>query len=80
MKDSGIILTAATCWEGKFLECPSNLTARGGYGTVYKGLCDETQEVCAIKEMALDDIFEREVSAMTLMPEHVCPDISAASE
>lgn len=53
---------------------------RGGYGTVYKGFCGETQELCAIKEMTLDDIFEREMSAMKMMPEHVNPNLPAESE
>ena len=40
---------------------------------MYSGVNEVTGELCAIKEMYLDEIFDREIKAMNSIPEHVRP-------
>ena len=69
----GIDSTASISLAGNPLLHSIAKIERGGYGTVYRGLKEDTDESYAIKEMFIDEIFEREVKAMSSIPEHVYP-------
>jgi hypothetical protein len=45
--------------------------SRGGYGRVYRGVQEATGLICAIKQMWVDEIFDREIRLMTLLRGHV---------
>jgi serine/threonine protein kinase len=45
--------------------------SRGGYGRVYRGVQEATGLLCAIKQMWVDEIFEREIRLVTLLRGHV---------
>lgn len=60
------------CWAGNLNQGRIQLNcARGGYGRVYQGIQEATGESFAIKEMIVDEIFEREITLMNSLPDHV---------